>query len=85
MDRYGRRASLRHFRTSGPLPAKVFATLSDDGTFELIQFPPSGGGESSTEAERDRSLRDQVVEAMREGDRDGFDEDTKRYYEELLR
>jgi hypothetical protein len=48
--------------------------------------PPSGAsGESSTEADRDRSLRDQVVEAMREGDRDGFDEDTKRYYEELLR
>ncbi|PRP97427.1 hypothetical protein ENSA5_34190 [Enhygromyxa salina] len=47
--------------------------------------PPSGGGDSSTEAERDRSLRDQVVEAMREGDRDGFDDDTKRYYEELLR
>jgi hypothetical protein len=47
--------------------------------------PAGGGGESSTEAERDRSLRDQVVEAMREGDRDGFDEDTKRYYEELLR
>lgn len=47
--------------------------------------PPAGGGESSTEAERDRSLRDQVVEAMREGDRDGFDDDTKRYYEELLR
>lgn len=47
--------------------------------------PPSSEGESSTEAERDRSLRDQVVEAMREGDRDGFDADTKRYYEELLR
>ena len=48
--------------------------------------PPEGsGGESSTEAERDRSLRDQVVEAMREGDRDGFDEDTKRYYEALLK
>ncbi len=47
--------------------------------------PPSGGSEASTEAERDRSLRDQVVEAMREGDRDAFDEDTKRYYEELLR
>jgi hypothetical protein len=47
--------------------------------------PPDGGGDSSTEAERDRSLRDQVVEAMREGDRDGFDDDTKRYYEELLR
>ncbi|PRQ07446.1 DUF4175 family protein [Enhygromyxa salina] len=47
--------------------------------------PPRDGGDASTEAERDRSLRDQVVEAMREGDRDGFDEDTKRYYEELLR
>lgn len=47
--------------------------------------PESSGGESSTEAERDRSLRDQVVEAMREGDRDGFDEDTKRYYEALLK
>jgi hypothetical protein len=47
--------------------------------------PPPSQGESSTEAERDRSLRDQVVEAMREGDRDDFDADTKRYYEELLR
>ncbi|EDM80785.1 hypothetical protein PPSIR1_12918 [Plesiocystis pacifica SIR-1] len=47
--------------------------------------PQSSGGESSTEADRDRSLRDQVVEAMREGDRDDFDADTKRYYEELLR
>ncbi len=49
--------------------------------------PPASasGGESSTEAERDRSLRDQVVEAMREGDRDSFDDDTKRYYEALLR
>ncbi|NVB42130.1 DUF4175 family protein [Pseudenhygromyxa sp. WMMC2535] len=48
--------------------------------------PPAGsGGESSTEAERDRSLRDQVVEAMREGKRDDFSDDTKRYYEELLR
>jgi hypothetical protein len=48
--------------------------------------PPRGSeGESSTEAERDRSLRDQVVEAMREGDRDDFDADTRRYYEELLR
>lgn len=47
--------------------------------------PQSSAGDASTEAERDRSLRDQVVEAMREGDREGFDEDTKRYYEELLR
>lgn len=45
MDRYGRRASLRHFRTAGPLPAKAFATVSEDGTLELIKFPPSGGGD----------------------------------------
>jgi hypothetical protein len=45
LDRYGRRASLRLFRTAGPLPAKVFAAVSDDGTFELIVFPPSGGGD----------------------------------------
>lgn len=45
MDRFGRRASLRHFRTAGPLPAKTFATLSDDGTFELVKFPSSGGGD----------------------------------------
>ena len=45
MDRFGRRASLRHFRTSGPLPAKAFATLGDDGTLELVEFPPSGGGD----------------------------------------
>ncbi len=49
--------------------------------------PPSAasGGEASTEAERDRSLRDQVIEAMREGEVDQLDPDTKRYYEELLR
>lgn len=45
MDRFGRRASLQHFRTAGPLPAKSFATLAEDGTLELITFPPSGGGD----------------------------------------
>lgn len=45
MDRFGRRASLRHFRTTGPLPAKAFATLGEDGTLELVKFPPSGGGD----------------------------------------
>ena len=45
MDRFGRRASLRYFRTTGPLPAKSFATLADDGTLELVTFPPSGGGD----------------------------------------
>ena len=46
-----------------------------------------GTEDSSTEAERDRSLRDEVVEAMRDGgDRDDrLDDSVKRYYEELLR
>jgi hypothetical protein len=49
--------------------------------------PPSGAPpeDSSTEAERDRSLRDQVVEAMREGREDAMDESVSRYYEELLK
>lgn len=48
--------------------------------------PPSGGGEdASTEAERDRALRDQLLEAMREGAPSGYDEAVRRYYEELLR
>ena len=47
--------------------------------------PPSGAsGDSSTEAERDRSLRDAVVEAMREGDAVEADDAVSRYYEELL-
>lgn len=48
--------------------------------------PPSGGGgEASTEAERDRSLRDEIVEAMRERAPEGFSEAVQEYYEELLR
>lgn len=48
--------------------------------------PPSGDGEdASTEAERDRALRDELLEAMREGAPNGYDEAVRRYYEELLR
>jgi hypothetical protein len=49
--------------------------------------PPSSSssGDASTEAERDRSLRDALMDAMREGAPDGYDEPVKRYYEELLR
>ncbi len=49
--------------------------------------PPSSSptGEVSTETERDRSLRDELVDAMKEGSPAGFDEAVKRYYEELLR
>jgi hypothetical protein len=49
--------------------------------------PPSSSasGEASTEAERDRTLRDALMDAMREGAPDGYGEPVKRYYEELLR
>ncbi|MEM7158943.1 MAG: DUF4175 family protein [Myxococcota bacterium] len=47
--------------------------------------PPSASGDASTEAERDRSLRDALMEAMREDAPAGFDEPVQRYYEELLR
>ncbi|MCA9634984.1 MAG: protein kinase [Myxococcales bacterium] len=48
--------------------------------------PPSGASaQASTESERDRSLRDSVLEAMRERPPEGYDEPVKRYYEELLR
>ncbi len=48
--------------------------------------PPQGGSDNaSTETERDRSLRDALMEAMKEKSPDGYDAPVKRYYEELLR
>jgi hypothetical protein len=50
--------------------------------------PPSAAspaGEASTEADRDRALRDELLDAMREGAPPGFGEAVDRYYEELLR
>jgi hypothetical protein len=50
--------------------------------------PPKGGAsheEASTETERDRSLRDELMDAMKEGAPDGYDQQVERYYEELLR
>ncbi len=47
--------------------------------------PPPSGGDSSTEAERDRSLRDELMETMREEAPEGYDDAVKHYYEELLR
>jgi hypothetical protein len=47
--------------------------------------PASSSGDASTETERDRSLRDALMDAMREGAPEGFHEPVKRYYEELLR
>ena len=47
--------------------------------------PQSSSEDASTEAERDRSLRDALMEAMKEKTPDGYDAPVKRYYEELLR
>lgn len=48
--------------------------------------PPAGAsGEASTEADRDRSLRDALLDAMREDAPAGFVDPVRRYYEELLR
>lgn len=47
--------------------------------------PPPQSGDASTEAERDRSLRDALMDAMREDPPAGYDEPVQRYYEELLR
>lgn len=47
--------------------------------------PPSASGDASTETERDRSLRDALMEAMREDAPAGYDQPVQRYYEELLR
>ncbi len=47
--------------------------------------PRGGPDRASTASERDRSLRDEVMEAMREEAPEGYSEPVKRYYEELLR
>lgn len=46
---------------------------------------PAAHSEASTETERDRSLRDELMDAMKEGAPDGFNQEVERYYEELLR
>lgn len=73
------------------------ASRRQDGTLRAIQQaidslrqggappPPPSGGDASTETSRDRSLRDEMMDAMREGAPDGFDDAVERYYEELLR
>ena len=55
----------------------------------MRETSPRGGASaqqpSSTETERDRSLRDELMDAMKEGAPSGFDREVERYYEELLR
>ncbi len=47
--------------------------------------PPQSSGDASTEADRDRTLRDELIDAMKEKAPSGYDAPVKRYYEELLR
>lgn len=58
-----------------------------DSLREQSPPPPTGAtsGEASTEAERDKSWRDQLMDAMREEAPDGFQSEVERYYEELLK
>ncbi len=42
---------------------------------------PAARTEASTETERDRSLRDELMDAMKESAPDGFDREVERYYE----
>jgi hypothetical protein len=74
------RLALRRAREAGAHIQRAIDSLRNR------EPPPSAASaeeDASTEAERDRTLRDQVVEAMREGDE--IDGATKRYYEELLK
>ena len=55
----------------------------------LRQSPPpppsSQSSDSSTQAEQDRSLREQVMDAMKEREASTLPKDVEAYYEELLR
>ncbi|MEZ4381404.1 MAG: DUF4175 family protein [Nannocystaceae bacterium] len=81
--------ALRERRTGEALSAEAEAIRAIQEAIDALRktsTPPSGGSDqASTETERDRSLRDEVVEAMREEAPEGYAEPVKRYYEELLR
>jgi len=59
--------------------------LAIDSLRQTAKQPRGGPSRASTASERDRSLRDEVMEAMREEAPEGYSEPVKRYYEELLR
>ncbi|HFE44805.1 MAG TPA: hypothetical protein ENJ18_04815 [Nannocystis exedens] len=56
-----------------------------DSLRQTSKQPRGAPSRASTATERDRSLRDEVMEAMREKPPEGYSEPVKRYYEELLR
>ncbi|MBL4687110.1 MAG: hypothetical protein JKY37_21115 [Nannocystaceae bacterium] len=47
--------------------------------------PSASSGDASTETERDLTLRDELMDAMREQPPEGYAKPVERYYEELLR
>lgn len=71
-------------RQSGALGGLQRALDSLRESSSAPQTAPSPD-EVSTETERDRSLRDELMEAMKERAPDGFRGSVERYYEELLR
>lgn len=89
------REAATHFERADGRAAQRASQRAFDGLQRAIDSlrqsspppPAGGGGDSSTEAERDKSLREAVVEAMREGKGDATGADdaaVSRYYEELL-
>ncbi|MDC0719799.1 DUF4175 family protein [Nannocystis bainbridge] len=71
-------------RQSGALGGlqRALDSLRDSSSAPQTTSPPD---EVSTETERDRSLRDELMEAMKERAPEGFRGSVERYYEELLR
>jgi hypothetical protein len=47
--------------------------------------PPSSSSDASTQAEQDRSLRQKIMDVMREGKANEKGQDVTRFYEEILR
>lgn len=61
---------------------RAIESLRDSSAAPQASYSPD---EASTETERDRSLRDELMEAMKERAPEGFRDSVERYYEELLR
>lgn len=61
---------------------RAIESLRDSSAAPQASYSPD---EASTETERDRSLRDELMEAMKERAPEGFHDSVERYYEELLR
>lgn len=80
-DRRGGRALERQGGALGGLQRALDSLRESSSAPQTTPSPE----EVSTETERDRSLRDELMEAMKERAPEGFGGSVERYYEELLR